>query len=121
MRRQRGHGLGSFAPALRGLLTAFLMVAYIVVGIGGEISCAKEMLGSAGQIEFGDTSTNEDPGSKKSVALVDHCYTCVPLLLPQPILVVEPAAEPATLAFGTPTLLFEDHPGMDTPPPKHLT
>lgn len=121
MKRQIGPRSRSFAPALRGLLTAFLMVAYIVVGFAGEISCANETLGGADQIEVGDIPTKGDQGSKKSVAVVDHCYTCVPLLLPAPVLVVEPAAEPMPPAFATPTFLLEDHPGLDTPPPKYLT
>jgi hypothetical protein len=53
--------------------------------------------------------------------VVEHCYTCVPLLIPAPVLVAEPAAEPVKLSFDAPMFLLEDHPGLDTPPPKHLT
>ncbi len=121
MKRQIGQKSGSVAPAWRGLLTAFLMVAYIVVGFAGEISCAKETLRSADQIEVGDVPTKGDQGSKKSAALVDHCYTCAPLLVPAPVLVVEPTAELLPPGFTTSTFLLEDRPGLDTPPPKHLT
>ncbi|MCP4615765.1 MAG: hypothetical protein GY844_04965 [Bradyrhizobium sp.] len=106
---------------MRGLLTVFLTVAYVVVGLAGEISCAKETFASVDQIEAGDAPAKGDQGSKKPVAVVDHCYTCAPLLLPAPVLVAEPMAEPVPPTFATPTFLLEDHPGLDTPPPKHLT
>lgn len=121
MRRKMGPRSRSFAPALRGFLTAFLTVAYIVAGLAGEISCANDTLRSADQIEAGDVPTKGDQGSKKSVAVVDHCYTCAPLLLPAPVFVVEPAAERIPPAFATPTFLLVNHAGLDTPPPKHLT
>ena len=52
MKRQIGHSSRSFAPALRGLLTVLLTVAYVVVGIAGEIACASETLESADQIDI---------------------------------------------------------------------
>jgi hypothetical protein len=122
MRRQIGHKSRSFASSLRGVLTAFLAMAYVVVGVGGEISCAEEQE----QATIGDQFVAEglankaDQDSKKPVTVVDHCYTCVPLLLPAPVLVVEPAARPAALTFTTPTFVLEDHPRLDTPPPKKL-
>jgi hypothetical protein len=122
MKRQiGGHKSGSFAPALRGVLIVFLTVAYVVVGFAGEIFCAEETLTSAEQIEVGDAPAEVNQGSKKPAAMVDHCYTCVPLLIPAPVLVTEPTAEPVPLTFATPTFVLEDHPGLDTPPPKHRT
>lgn len=120
MRLQIGHRLRSFAPAIRGLLTVFLTVAYVVVGVAGEISCAEETLANAGQVEVDGALGKVDEGSKKP-AVVDHCYTCVPLLIPVPVLVAEPAAEPVPLTFATPRFLLEDYPGLDTPPPKRQT
>jgi hypothetical protein len=112
----------SFASAFRVLLT----LAYVVVGFTGEISCASESLASADQIEIADASAKTDQGktdqgSKKPVTVVDHCYTCVPLLIPPPVLVAEPAAKSVPLAYAAPTFLLEDHPGLDTPPPKYRT
>ena len=126
MKRQTGHRLHSFVPVVRGLLTVLLMVAYVMVGFAGEIGCASETLASADQIEIDDSAGKidqgkADQGSKKPVTVVDHCYTCVPLLIPPPVLVAEPAAKSAPLAYATPTFLLEDHPGLDTPPPKNLT
>ena len=126
MKRQIGHShrSRSLAPALRGLLTVLLTVAYVVVGFAGEISCASETLANADQIEIGDASAKTDQGktdqgSKKPAVVVDHCYTCVPLLIPPPILVAGPFAKPVPLTFATPMFLLEDHPGLDTPPPKY--
>lgn len=62
MKRQIGHRSRSFAPALRGLLTVLLTVAYVVVGFAGEISCASETLAKPDQIEIGDASARTDQG-----------------------------------------------------------
>lgn len=126
MKRQIVHRSRVFAPSFRGLLTVLLTLAYVVVGIAGEIACAGETLASEDQIVVADVPANADQGkadqgSKKPVTVVDHCYTCVPLLIPAPILVVEPAAKAAPPAYATPTFLLEDQPGLDTPPPKYRT
>ena len=126
MKRQIDHRSRSFALAFRGLLTVLLTITYVVVGFAGEIACASETLESAEQIEIADTAAKTDQGktdqgSKKPVTVVDHCYTCVPLLLPPPILVAEPIAKPVPPTFATPVFLLEDHPGLDTPPPKYRT
>lgn len=125
MKRQIGHR-SLFSPSFRGLLTVFLAVAYVVVGFAGEISCAGESLASADQIEIADAPAGTDQGrtdqgSKKPVTVVDHCYTCVPLLIPPPVLVAEPAAKSIPPGYAAPTFLLEDHPGLDTPPPKYLS
>lgn len=121
MRRKIGHKSRSLAPALRGLLTAFLTMAYVTVGIGGEISCAEETLEIAGQVAVDVAQDKADQETKKSVTVVDHCYTCVPLLLPAPVLVAEPSAKPTAPAYATPVFFLEDHPGLDTPPPRYFT
>ncbi|KWV47132.1 hypothetical protein AS156_19870 [Bradyrhizobium macuxiense] len=95
-------------------------MAYILVGIGGEISCAEETLEVAGQVVADVAQDKADQGTKKSVTVVDHCYTCVPLLLPAPVLIVAPQAKPMAPAFTTPMFILEDHPRLDTPPPKYL-
>src|ERR1043165_4195075 len=118
MRRKIGHRPDSFAASLRGALTALLALAYVVVGIGGEIYCPEETLEIAGHVSFDVAQDKADQGTKKSVAVVDHCYTCVPLLLPAPVLVAEPSAKPAAPAFTTPTFVLEDYPGLDNPPPQ---
>lgn len=125
MTRQIGHRRRLVAPALRGLLTVCLTIAYVLVGVAGEFACAEETLMSVEQVEqleLGDVSGKADQDSKKpAVTVVDHCYTCVPLLVPPPVLVAEPAAKSAPPTYATPTFLLEDHPGLDTPPPKYRT
>jgi hypothetical protein len=103
-----------------------LAVAYLFVGFAGEISCAEEaseiaIASIANSSEVNAATEKSDEGSKKVPAVVEHCYSCVPLLVPAPVLVAEPPAEPVRLSFEAPTFLLEDHPGLDTPPPKHLT
>ena len=107
--------------AFRRMLTALLVLAYVIVGFGGEISCAEETLKSALSFETSAVRDKSDEGSKKAPEVVEHCYTCIPLVMPAPVLVAEPPAEPVKLLFEAPTLLLEDHPGLDTPPPKRLT
>lgn len=103
-----------------------LAVAYVVVGFSGEVSCANEQGASAEQIEIAGAPAQTDQGktdqrSKKPIAVVDHCYTCVPLLIPAPILVAAPAAKSVLLAYASPAFSLEDHPELDTPPPKYRT
>jgi len=121
MRRQTGHKSRSFAPALRGLLTALLTVAYVIVGFAGEIACAQETLEAASVVTAEVPRDEADQGTKKPVTVVDHCYTCVPVLIPPSVLVAERSAKPANLVLTTPACQLEDHPGLDTPPPKVLT
>jgi hypothetical protein len=40
----------------------------------------------------------------------------MPVLVP----VAEPSAQPIKLSFDAPMFVLEDHPGLDTPPPKQL-
>lgn len=99
----------------------FLMIAYVAVGLAGEVACATETLAGADRIEVKDVSTDADQASKKPVTVVDHCYTCVPLVMPPPVLVVEPTARSIPPTFATSTFVLETHPGLDTPPPKYRT
>jgi hypothetical protein len=101
------------------VLTAVLVAAYVIVGFGGEISCAEETLATVGSLDA--SAVKSDEGSKKVPEVVEHCYTCVPLVMPELVIVAEPSAEPVRLYFEAPTFLLEDHPGLDTPPPKRLT
>jgi len=64
---------------------------------------------------------SEQDSKKPAVTVVDHCYTCVPLIVPPPVLVAEPAAKSVPPTYATPTFLLENHPALDTPPPKYRT
>ena len=133
MRRWSGRRSRCSARVLRHLLTVVLALAYIFVGFGGEISCAQETLENNAAIDVSVSPESKSPeskslesispgqaeqGSSKATQVVDHCYTCVPLLIPAPVLIAEPLARPAELPLLEATVLVEDHPGLDTPPPK---
>jgi hypothetical protein len=122
MRKTAALGGAPRASVFRRALMALLVAAYVIVGFGGEISCAQETLAAAaGLVDASVVNDKSDEGSKKAPEVVEHCYSCVPLLVPAPVLVAEPSAEPVKLSFGAPMFLLEDHPGLDTPPPKTLT
>lgn len=120
MRKTAALKVASRAPAFRRTLTALLVAAYAIVGFGGEISCAEETLARASSLEASAVTDIFDEGSKKAPEAVEHCYTCIPLVMPALVLVAEPSAKPVKLSFEAPTFLLEDHPGLDTPPPKDL-
>ena len=115
------HHRDSRQSAFGRVLTALLVAAYVIVGFGGEISCAEETLASVSLVDASAQTSKADEGSKKAPEAVEHCYTCVPLVIPAPVLVAEPSAEQVRLLFDVQMFLLEDHPGLDTPPPKHLT
>ena len=111
----------SRVSAFRRALTVLLVAAYVIVGFGGEISCAEESLipgTSADAIVVADRTSE---GSKQAPTIVEHCYTCAPVVMPVLVPVAEPSAQLIKLSFDAPMFLLEDHPGLDTPPPKHLT
>ncbi len=93
--------------ARRRLLTVLLAVAYLLVGFGTEISCAEETLAINSSFDVSAVADKSGEGY-------------VPLVIPAPVLVAEPSAEPVKVSFEAPTFLLEDHPGLDTPPPKRL-
>jgi hypothetical protein len=113
------HGRRFHASALRRIFVIFLATAYVLVGVAGEISCAEETLAAAGATEVISGTATSDEGSKKAPMVVEHCYTCVPLLLPPLVAVAGPIARTVRLSFEAPTFVLEDHPGIETPPPKH--
>jgi hypothetical protein len=104
------------APALRRLFIILLAAAYLMVGFGGEISCAEETLPAAASLDARAGLATTDEGSQKTPTVVEHCYTCAPVVMPALVSVAEPSAEPIKLSFEAPTFLLEDYPGLDTPP-----
>jgi hypothetical protein len=121
MRQIAAHRRAPRASAFRRVLMGLLVATYVIVGFGGEISCAEETLATADSLDASAVTDKSDEGSKKTPTVVDHCYTCVPIVMPALVPVAEPSAEPVKLSFEAPTFLLEDHPGLDTPPPKRLT
>jgi hypothetical protein len=121
MKQTAANRRGPHASVLRRVLTALLVAFYVIVGFGGEVSCAEESLEAAGSFNVSGVMNKSDDGSRKAPATVEHCYTCAPVVMPVLVPVAEPSAEPVKLSFEAPTFLLEDHPGLDTPPPKRLT
>jgi hypothetical protein len=111
----------SRASAFRRMLRTLLVASYVIVGFGGEVSCAEEslILGTSVDVIIVADRANED--SKQGPTTVEHCYTCAPVVMPVLVPIAEPLAQPIKLSFDAPMFVLEDHPGLDTPPPKHLT
>ena len=103
------------------MLTILLVTAYVIVGFGGEISCAEESLIPGASADVIVVADGANEGSKQAPTTVEHCYTCAPVVIPVLVPVAEPSAQPMKLSFDAPMFVLEDHPGLDTPPPKHLT
>jgi hypothetical protein len=121
MRRAAHHKSIPRASAFRRVLTVLLVAAYVIVGFGGEVSCAEESLIPGTSVDVIVVADRADEGSKQAVPTVEHCYTCAPLVMPVLVPVAEPSAQPIKLSFDAPMFVLEDHPWLDTPPPKHLT
>ena len=98
-----------------------LVAAYVIVGFGGEVRCAEESLIAGTSVDVIVVADRADEGSKQAAPAVEHCYTCAPLVMPVLVPVAAPSAQPIKLTFDAPMFVLEDHPGLDTPPPKLLT
>ncbi|WP_371422574.1 hypothetical protein [Tardiphaga sp.] len=110
------------APGLRRMLLMLLAFSYLFVGVAHTISCTDEAVAATISSDIGnipDDGPDED-GSKKAPVVAGHCYVCAPVLMPALVPDVGPSARPVKLAFVSPKFPFEDHPRLDTPPPKHL-
>lgn len=94
---------------------------YLFVGLTHTTSCVDEAFAATRSVDLSAASTDGPDDAKKSVAVAEHCYVCAPVLMPALAPLTDPSAQPAKLAFLAPRLLLlEDHPRLDTPPPKHL-
>lgn len=100
------------------MFLVFLAFAYVVVGVAGEVSCAEETLAATSSSGASAGTEKSDKGSTKAPEVVEHCYTCIPLLLPAPVVVGAPPAEPARWPFDAAPFVLKDPSGLDTPPPK---
>ena len=98
-----------------------LAVVYVIVGFAGEISCAEESLGIPEKsVSLDVASDKADPNTKKGLTVVDHCYTCAPLVIPVAAAVCVPASLPAAMSFDCSTIPALEARLLDTPPPKSL-
>src|SRR5882724_10576373 len=77
MRRTTNRRSARYASTFRRVLTAVIIAAYVVVGWGGEVSCAEEALVTGISFEMSAASADED--SKITPTVVDQCYTAAPV------------------------------------------
>lgn len=121
MRRKTSYCRNFRAPAFRRFFVVFFAVAYLVVGFGGEVSCAEESLFTSLVLSVSAAPDEPDEGSKKTPAVVDHCYTCAPITIPVAIQVSVSASAPTGLSFSIDTISIWETRLLDPPPPKDLT
>lgn len=115
----------SKAPAIRRALLMFVAFAYLFVGFAHSFAHSAEFFDEAfasavtsASVPLSDTSDDGDP--KKSSVVGEHCYVCAPVMMTAVALPAEPSLRPMQVAFGIPRLPLDDHPRLDTPPPKQL-
>lgn len=110
------------ASRARRTLLMFLAFAYLFVGVAHTISCTDEAVAATISSDSGNIldDGSDEGGSKKSPVVAGHCYVCAPVMMPALVTDAGPSEGPVKLSFVPPTLRLEDHPRLDTPPPKHL-
>jgi hypothetical protein len=122
MGRRIGKGLTRpKATRIRRVLIAFLAALYLGVGFAGEISCAEESLVQSTPISASAASEKADEDSKKTTAVVEHCYTCVPITMPAAAQVSEPVSVSVDLSFPSDAIIVVEARLVDPPPPKTST
>src|ERR1700676_2643940 len=99
MRQTAAHGRAHRASAFRRVLMGLLVATYVIVGFGGEISCAEETLATANSLDASAVTDKSDEGSKKTPTVVEHCYTCAPVVMPALPPVADPSPNPDNLPF----------------------
>lgn len=103
----------------RSMLTLLAFV-YLFVGIAHNLACFDQAVASSFAIEnISDASDNG--GEKSSVATCDHCPTCVPAVMPAPLVAAVPSALPAEPVVAAASGLITGQSWLDTPPPRILT
>lgn len=111
------HGQSAF---LR-VLTLLLIAAYVFVGFGGEISCAKESLTAEVSIDSSVQSDKAEKSSKSAKVVVEHCYTCAPLTIPTAAHIALPVSTSVDLSFPNDPIILVEKRLLDPPPPKAST
>lgn len=102
---------------------AFLVIAYLFVGLGHVAFCTEGAIAATISSDLGAVSkdVSDDGQTTKAPVLAEHCPVCTPAVMPTPVPVASPMEHPVKIVFVAPQRLLEEHPKLDTPPPKHLT
>ena len=104
------------ASRIRRALIAFLAAVYLVVGFAGEISCAEESLITSTPIRISVALDKTDEGSTKTLTVVEHCYTCVPITIPAATQISEPVSVSVDLSFPSDAIIVIEALLIDPPP-----
>jgi hypothetical protein len=121
---------GQQAPRVRGTLLMFLAFVYLFVGLAHSTAHVNEATANLNKVisttisleaSLAATDGFDDLDSEKLFADAGYCQVYAPVLMPVLARVDTPAAQVISLLFAIPTFMVEDHPRLDTPPPKHLT
>ncbi len=104
---------------IRRSLLAMLAFVYLFVGIAHNIACFDQAVASSFAIE--NVSDTTDNGEKSSIAMCDHCPTCVSAVMPAPSVAAVPSALPAEPVVAVASVLIAGRSRLDTPPPRILT
>ncbi len=115
--------LKSLALCFHRAWVACLVITYLFVGLGHVAFCTEGAISATVASEMGAApSDGSDSGdATKAPVLAEHCPVCTPAVMPTPVPVASPMEHPVKIAFVASRHLLEEHPKLDTPPPKHLT
>lgn len=120
----------SRALRLHRAVVTFLTSVYLFVGlvhasahVNEVIAQVNEALPATISLEMSEPATggSDDADSKNSFTVAEYCQVYAPSVMPVLALIATPPVRPIDLFFMTPARLVEDVPGLDTPPPRHLT
>jgi len=115
------------ALRIRPALVMFLAFVYLFVGLAHATAHVNETITGFKVIPTTialeaslATDGLDDGNSEKLSAGGEYCQVYAPILVPVLARVATPSAQLIGPRFREPTLLVEDHPRLDTPPPKNL-
>lgn len=121
MRRTTNHRSAGRASTVRRVLTAVLVATFLIVGFGGEVSCAEESITTGISFDVSAVQDKADQDSKKTATVVEHCYTCVPLTIPAAVQIALPASASVGRSFPSDPIIAVEKRLLDPPPPKTST
>lgn len=114
------YGTRRILRAPRGIAVVFLIVAYLLSGALHQFLDV-DVTGSGGSFAVLMSSTKDTDTSDKGVAAESHCHGCFSVAVPagapaSAMIETKAAAIPQPPSDGSDLV-----PGIETPPPKHLT
>lgn len=108
------------AGGARRCLLMVIAFVYLFVGVAHQMSCFDQAVAATFGIEQVSDSS-DDHSSPSELALCDHCPTCVPALMPAPVVADALGGLPSSITMSVVSFSPDDHAWFDSPPPKFLT